>query len=259
MMKLMKVFLVAGAMLFMAQSAVAETVYENDFGAIGQLPDPVYEWYDASEWQYPGGVVNGTGGWDVFEVLTDLGTTQINWGMNYREPAGTDNWVCVDPYGSPDFDGDGMSGKLITQGTYALSFIKHITLPAGYTMTNLELTVWGYGHASYNTQFGGFLSHDGVVREYNELLNGAAIVGQSAPWTRDLQTHSIPFLDGNYEGINDVYVGINLYNGNNISHDNYAYAACVRGVMLTADVTVPEPMTMILLALGGVGVLRRRR
>ena len=240
----------AVAMLFISQAATAEIVYANDFGDVDQLPDPVYEWYE-------GGEVNGTGGWDVYEVLTSMGTVQVNWGMHYEEPVGSGDWITVDPYGPGDFDGDGNSGKLMAQGTYALSYIKHVQLPAGWTMTNLELTVWGYGHGSYNTQFGGFLSHDGIVRDHDVTTYGVQTT--IAPWTQDLQAHIIPLFDENYENINDVYVGINLYNGNNISHDAYYNAACVRGVMLTADVTVPEPITMTLLALGGLGVLRRRR
>lgn len=164
---------------------------------------------------------------------------------------------------STELDGDGLHGGLSADGWENRRWIKRID---SVGMSNLTLTAHGHGHPSHGAGFEVGLSLDGVTWDYVQYVSAPA---PSPPI--DLVASVSPGFDMNYDNIDSVYIYIKWSNGNNTLVP--WYSAYITDVVLSADGTdiyvndfgtefqrsVPEPVSMVLLGLGGLLAVRRRR
>ena len=208
-------------LLALASYAVAEIIYQNDFGTAAQRS------------------VGGGGDWDAEEFI--FGSATIHEYENgYAGSA------------SEDLDGDGLHYGL---GTHAegviMRWVKKLEAPAGQVFENIDITARGYAvGASWGAYFGVALSNDGV----NFLSAG---LGSGPWWTWPTNLANCSAVgDPAYTGLSEVWIAIIWDNPNAYQWPDDT--PNITDVTVTADV-VPEPATVGLLAIGCLAAMRRRK
>ena len=137
-----------------------------------------------------------------------------------------------------------------------------LTANAGYHFTGLQITVWGDytitgdGGESVEANFGvAGLSPQGAFPREETTFFADTVTGVATPWSSDV---ILSTLASGAPPVTELHVTVDgtaiaISDGNGTAHITVSYSK----VKLSA-ITIPEPASLSLLAIGGLALIRRR-
>jgi len=147
-------------------------------------------------------------------------------------------------------DGDPTKVRLLPVGgdNAGNAFLdREVFAPAGFTMSNIRLEAIGVGFSSHVRGGRVALSDDNIT--YTDYFDTTGASGGEEIIIADSSG------DPDYTGVSSVWVRADIFNALGLAGES-----SVRSMELFADLTaIPEPTSLVLLTLGSVFVMSRRR